>query len=214
MTMINKNIFKHIQSSNIIAGLPACHYNSDLHNFEDNYSHRDKKFYTSLEVVVNKLLDTENQNASRYIFLCGVPGCGKTHFMVGLYKALVAKLGYIQGDGAMFSTFANLSQEIISMFSEKIPLRTSLQGYTQARWLFLDDFTSTERVLKENSLEYNMFRDIIINRYEDKRILITSSNLNSIDLIPELDRLFGNYISSRLSDSIIVQFPSIDMRRK
>ena len=100
------------------------------------------------------------------------------------------------------------------MFSEHIPLRTSLQGYTQAKWLFLDDFTSSERVLKENSLEYNIFRDIIIDRYETKHILITSSNLSSLDLIPELDRLFGNYISSRLSESKIVQFPEIDMRRK
>jgi len=109
---MTKNIFKHIQSSSIISGLPAYHHSSDLHNFGDKYSHRDKKFYESLKVVVDSLLDIENQNASRYIFLCGIPGCGKTHFMVGLYKALVAKLGYIQGDGAFFTTFANLSQEI------------------------------------------------------------------------------------------------------
>lgn len=211
---MTKNLFKDIQSSNIVTGLPAYHYQSTLHNFEDEYSHRDKKFYESLKSVTDKLLDIDSQDNPRYVFLCGVPGSGKTHFMVGLYKALVAKLGYIQGEGTMFTTFAGLSQEIIGMFSDNIPLRTSLQGYTQARWLFLDDFTSSERVLKENSLEYNMFRDILIDRYETKRTLITSSNLSSVDLVPELDRLFGNYISSRLSDSKIIQFPEVDMRRR
>ena len=211
---MSKSIFKDIKFSNIITGLPPYHYSSDLHNFEDKYVNKDKKFYTSLYELTLDILDVEKEKQPRYVFLCGVPGCGKTHYMVGLYKALVCKLGYIQGSGVMFTTFINLAQEIIGMFKDNIPLRTSMQGYTQSQWLFLDDFTSSERVLKEGSLEYNILRDILIERYETRHILITSSNLSSIDLVPELDRLFGSYISSRLSESKIVQFPEIDFRGK
>ena len=130
-----------------------------------------------------------------------------------MYRALVHKLGYIQGDGVLFVTFANLAQEIISLFKDNIPLRTSISGYTQSKWLFIDDFTSSERMLKEDSLEFNIFRDILIDRYEKGYYIIASSNFSSVDLLGQLDRLFGAYITSRLSESKIIQFPNIDLRR-
>jgi DNA replication protein DnaC len=203
---------KKYPESYTISGIPTYHHSSFLSNFEDKYKNKNKAFFPSLSKVMDSILG-EIEPRPKYIFLCGTPGCGKTHLLVGLYRSLVGKLGYIQGDGGFFMTFSDLAQEIIGMFKDNIPLRTSLQGYTQAKYLFLDDFTSSERIFKENSLEQNIFRDILIDRYEKGYMLITTSNLNSVDLIPELDRLFGNYITSRVADSLVVQFPDIDLRR-
>lgn len=209
-----KKDFNSIETSFVNSGIPTYHTDSFLSNFEHKYKTVDKndKFYSSLIELSDKVLNDDKQ-LSKYIFLCGTPGSGKTHFMVGLYRALVHKLGYIQGDGTLFVTFANLAQEIISLFKDNIPLRTSISGYTQSKWLFIDDFTSSERMLKEDSLEFNIFRDILIDRYEKGYYIVASSNFSSVDLLGQLDRLFGAYITSRLSDSKIIQFPNIDLRR-
>jgi len=202
--------FKDIESSQLITGIPIVHYDSYLNNFEDRYG---GKFYTKLLSITDKILSLDISKTPKYVFLCGMAGSGKSHFMVGLYRALIYKLGYLQGEGALFTTFASLSEEIIGMFKLDIPLRVSLKGFTQSKWLFLDDFTSSERVLKPDSLEYNMFRDILIDRYEKQNILITSSNIKSLDLLAEMDKLFGGYITSRLNDSEVISFPDKDFRR-
>lgn len=203
--------FSKIESSPTVFGIPVCHYKSHLSSFEDKYS--DKFIFEKLEQVVEVVLSADIANCPRYIVLCGSPGSGKTHFMVGLYRALVQKLGFLQGEGAFFTTFTYLAEEIISLFSQSIPLRTSLATYEQAKWLFVDDFTATERIFKQDSLEFNIFRDILIDRHETNSTLITSCNLSAIDFLSEMDRLFGNYITSRLNGGKIVQFPNVDFRK-
>lgn len=206
--------FKGVESSQTITGIPKAHYNSYLSNFENRYKTKDSKFYQKLESIVNWLLTLDLKENPKYVFLCGTAGCGKSHFMVALYRALVHRLGYSQGDGAFFIPFGLLAEEIIGLFPQNIPIRTSLQGYTQARWLFLDDFTSSERVFKQDSLEFTIFRDILIDRYERQNVLVTSSNLDAIDLLPEIDKLFGGYVASRIHASEIIQFPAIDFRKQ
>lgn len=206
--------FTNIPSSFTVAGIPAPHYGSYLGNFNNSYPQRYTEFYSSLEKLTAIFLEAEVAKCPRYIFFCGTPGSGKTHFMVGLYRAMVEKLGYSQGDGAFFMPFVSLAFEIINTFQQHLPIRSSMVGFTQARWLFLDDFTASERVFKEGSLEFICFRDILLDRYEKSHTLITSSNLNAEDLVPELDRMYGGYITSRLSESLIIQFPPVDLRKK
>lgn len=206
--------FKDFGGSHAISGLPPVHYGSFLSNFEDVYSKKDPELYPKLHAVVTDLLSLEVKKHPRYIFLCGTPGNGKTHFLVGLYRAMIAKIDFIQGDGATFITYATLTQEMISLFKDNTPLRLGLAGYLESRWLFIDDFTSSERILKEGALEQTMMRDILIDRYDKQKTLITSSNLNREDFMKEMGRLFGSYISSRLNDSLIIQFPAIDLRRE
>lgn len=206
--------FKKIESSHFMQGIPPTHKDSHLYNFrEDAY---DKKgtptFWKSLVRLARVLLE-EPEKFPKFVFLCGNPGNGKTHYLVGLYRALVKLLGYSQGDGAAFYTFPALNQEIIAGFKDNIPIRTALQNYTQARFLFLDDFTATERILKPDSMEQTILRDIILDRYDKGFHLITTTNYTSIELLPEMDRMFGAYISSRLHNSKIIQFPSVDLRK-
>src|SRR3989304_4974232 len=114
-----KKDFKHIETSFVNSGIPAYHTNSFLSNFDHKYKNIDKqdKFYNSLIELTESVLSNEKQ-LPKYIFLCGTPGSGKTHFMVGLYRALIHNIGYVQGDGALFITFANMAQEIISLFKD------------------------------------------------------------------------------------------------
>lgn len=205
--------FKKIPSSLAVAGLPAPHYGSHLSNFDNKYPDRNKDFFNRIEHLVNLFLELNVAKCPRYVFLCGCPGSGKTHFMVGLYRAMIEKLGFSQGDGALFVGFKDLAEEIIATFQQNLPIRTVLAGYTQSQYLFVDDFTASERIFKENSLEFITFRDILLDRYERTNTLITSSNLNAEDLVSELDRMYGGYLTSRLADSIIIQFPEVDFRK-
>lgn len=205
--------FKQIPTSLAIAGIPAPHYNSHLNNFENNYASKSKDFFPRVEHLVHTFLNLDIKACPRYVFLCGCPGSGKSHFMVGLYRAMIAKVGYAQGDGALYIPFMELAKEIIGGFSDKIFIREALTGYSQSRYLFIDDFTASERIFKEGSMEFTILRDIIIERYEKSNTLVASSNLNAEDVLGELDRMYGGYITSRLSESVILQFPDIDLRK-
>jgi DNA replication protein DnaC len=205
--------FKKIESSYVLSGIPVTYKDSHLYNFENKYDKKYAAFWNSL-VQTATLMLAEPAKFPKFVFLCGTPGNGKTHYLIGLYRALVHQMGYSQGDGASFYTFASLAQEIIAGFAENIPIRTAMATYTQARYLFIDDFTASERILKANSLESTIFRDIVLDRYDKGYHLITSSNFNSIELMSELDKLFGDYVTSRLANSKVIQFPEkVDFRK-
>ena len=206
------NLFEEIPSSFSVAGIPAVHYGSHLNNFKNQYP--DKLFYDNLRKLTGEYLSLDYAQMPRYVFLCGSPGSGKSHYLVGLYRAMIQKIGYLGGDGATFSTYPDLATEMISLFKEDIPLRIGMTPYLQSRWLFLDDCTSSERILKENSLEHTMLRDILVDRYDKGYCLLISSNLNAEDLMADLNRLCGGYIMSRMNDSKIIQFPNVDFRKK
>ena len=208
---MNYTNFKDIPASELSSGIPNSHLGCQLSSFQNKY--KDSAFFMSLLALTNLLLDMNLETSPRYVLLCGSPGCGKTHYMVGLFRSMVAKLGYCQGDGPLFIPFSVLASEMIGMFKEKVPLRVGLGEYEEARWLFIDDFTSSERVLKEGSLEYITFRDLLIDRYDKNYTLITSCNFHSSEVLTELDRLFGGYVTSRLSQSKIIQFPDVDLRK-
>jgi len=164
-------------------------------------------------ISLAKTLLEEPKKFPQFVFLLGQPGNGKTHFLVGLYRALIYQLGYSHGDGAVFYTFGSLNAEIISGFKDNVPIRSAMSGITTARWIFLDDFTASERILKANSLEQTILRDLFLDRYDSGKFLITTSNFTSVELLAEMDRMFGDYIVSRLHASKIIQFPSVDLRK-
>jgi DNA replication protein DnaC len=206
--------FKKVDSSCVIAGIPPCHYDSHLYNFDDIYKDLDINFYSCLATLAEDILLMDLKKHPRYLFLCGQAGSGKTKFMVGLYRALVHKIGYSQGDGAVFSTSASLSQEMISLFKEGLTVRTGLAGYLQNKWIFLDDFTANDRIFKEDSLELTILKDILIDRYEKGYTLVTSCNLSPEELNKRFSFTFGDYLMSRLSEGRVVHFPPVDFRRK
>jgi DNA replication protein DnaC len=207
--------FKKIESSLVLSGIPPSHKDSHLYNFENKYDGVKTgrgDFWRSL-VQTATLLLKDPSKLPNFIFLCGQPGNGKTHFLVGLYRALVHQMGYTMGDGASFYTYAALAQEIIAGFSDNIPIRTAMTSYTQAKFLFIDDFTATTRIHKVDSLEFTVFKDIILDRHERGYHLIASSNIRSVDFVAEFDKLFGEHVTSRIAGAKLIQFPDIDLRK-
>jgi hypothetical protein len=79
--------------------------------------------------------------------------------------------------------------------------------------LFIDDFTVSEKVFKKDSMEFVAFQQIIINRWETGRTLITSTNLHGSVLMKTLQGLYDPHVSSRLKDSVIIEFPNQDLRK-
>lgn len=207
--------FKKIESSMVLAGIPLSHKDSHLYNFENRYDGMKTGRADFWRTLVNTALQLlkDPSKLPNYIFLCGQPGNGKTHYLVGLYRALVHQLGYTMGDGASFHTFAALAQEIIAGFQDNIPIRTALASYTQAKFLFIDDLTATMRMYKVDSLEFTVLKDIILDRHERGYYLIASSNLSSLELVSEFEKLFGIHVDSRIAGAKTIQFPNCDFRR-
>ena len=207
--------FKTLPSSFYTFGIPKAHHDSHLYNFENLYTRDNNDFWVKIKDTTKKFLTLDTIKCPRYLFLCGEPGSGKSHYAVGLYRAMLQKRGLGSGGGGVFFTsYMNMAREIIAGFQDDIPLRVSLDGYLADRWLFLDDFTSSDRIFKTDSMEFQLFRDIIINRWDSEKTLITSSNLESDILMKKLNEMFGDYLVSRLSDSIVLQFPDDDLRKK
>jgi DNA replication protein DnaC len=206
--------FKTLPSSLYSFGIPHIHSDSHLYNFNNPYTDDNNDFWIKLKDTTEKFMTLDIKQCPRYLFLCGCPGSGKTKYAVSLYRAMLQKRGLGSGGGGVFFTsFINMAMEIILGFKDDMPLRVSLEGYLEDQWLFLDDFTSSERIFKKDSMEYQLFRDIIINRWDSGKTLITSSNLESDILMKKLDEMFGDYLVSRLSDSVVIQFPDDDLRK-
>jgi len=197
------------KSFNTITGIPKVHQNNNLENFENFYT---KEFYEELEKIALQII--EERFKHNYLILCGSPGSGKSHFLVGLYKALVGKLTYIHGEGALFITFSDFMTEMIVRFNKEVhSMRELLVDYWVARYLFLDDVTSTERVFKFDSMESTVFRDTMIERWDNQKFLAFTSNFSREDLIKFITTTYGNYVASRvISSATIIEFPKKDFR--
>jgi len=195
--------------SSTIVGIPKTHYNNSLENFDNFYT---KDFYDELEKIANQII--EGRFKHTYLILCGSPGSGKSHYLVGVYKALVNKLGYIHGDGALFITFGEFMTEMIVRFGKEVhSMRELLVDYWSSAWLFLDDITSTERVFKADSMESTVFRDTLIERWDNSKYLAFTSNFTREDLIKFITNTYGSYVASRvISSAIILEFPKKDFR--
>jgi DNA replication protein DnaC len=190
-------------------GIPKAHYNNSLENFENYYT---KEFYEDLEKIALQVIEEKFKH--NYLILCGSPGSGKTHFLVGVYKAITGKLGYLHGDGALFICFGDMMREIIERFGKEAhSMRELIVEYWSAHYLFLDDITSTERVFKQDSMEFQCFRDTLINRWDENKILLFTSNFNHEDLIKFVTTSYGTYVASRVvSSAKIIEFPRKDFR--
>jgi len=193
-----------------IVGIPRVHWASSLNNFNNKYS---DSFFLELETVAKDVISGTNKY--NYLILCGSPGSGKTHFLVGVYKSLLDRLGYLHGDGALFIMFSAWMSEMIMRFGDgtSSSMRSLLVEYLQARYLFLDDVTSTERVFKTETMEYAVFRDVLIERWDNAKFLGFTSNFTKAELVRFITASLGAYVASRvLSSAKILEFPRKDFR--
>jgi DNA replication protein DnaC len=209
--------FKTINSSLWDSNIPKAHDQSHLYNFKNPYTKVEDKFWVTLRETTETLLSMDIKKCPRYIFLCGRAGSGKSHYEVGLYRAMLDKLKLADGGGVSFEAFSVAIHRILETFSGaplyEWDMRTP-EFYKKQNWLFLDDFTASEKVTDRNSYDYKFFREILLDRWNSERTLITSTNIEGEILLKSLTKLFDDYVVSRLSDSVIIQFPDQDLRQE
>lgn len=140
----------------IVTGIPpvAQHFSFDNYEAEPQVVEVVKKF---LELPFDLLLYGPN-------------GTGKTHLAVALYKVLAYKVGYVGGHGPLFTTWKALVREYKAGF-ENYSADERLDEYCRAEILLIDDLT-----VDMTDAERNLFGKIILNRYEQSKKLVFTSN--------------------------------------
>jgi len=195
----------------ILTGVQPDHHRSFLTNFENRY---DGNLIEKLDCIAGDIINDTLD--SRYIFLCGTPGSGKTHFLVGLFRAKALKDdGVIGTECSLYIQFPSLITEIIEGFRETPSTRLGLAKYLTIKYLFIDDISKGERVLDKDKMESQVFRDMLLDRFENKKYLIATSNYSSTELKRMIRSVFGDYVISRVASSgIFIDFPKTDFRKK
>jgi DNA replication protein DnaC len=195
----------------IITGIQPDHYQSLLENFDQRY---DESFYQELTKVAQDII--EDKLDKRFVFLTGPPGSGKTHFLVGLFRSKVMQdKGVMGAEHSIYLPFSNMITEIISGLVDTHSTRVGLARYLTAKCLFIDDISRGERVIDPDKIEGQCFRDILLDRFENKRMLICTSNYTKQELLRMTKSVFGDYVASRVeSSSVFLQFKSKDWRKE
>lgn len=205
--------FESIPSSIITQGIPAVHHGSHLSNFKDVYEKENKEFWNNLRELAEKLLTLNVNQCPRFVFLCGHAGSGKSHYEVGLYRAMKC----LNERRVVFETFSVAIKRMLETFADPQALadcdQRTPQYYEKFNFLFFDDFTASEKVFNKSSYLNEFLSGIICDRWDFGKTLITTTNLESSVLFSTMATSFGSHIVSRLkSDSEIIQFPDQDMR--
>jgi DNA replication protein DnaC len=202
--------FLNYESVEVLTGIQPDHHRSHLNNFEDRY---EGKLFGILDAIASDVI--EGKIAKRFIMLCGTPGCGKTHFLVGLFRAKVCKdTGLMGAEHSTYIQFPTLITDIIEGFSYSHSTRVGLMPYLAPKYLFIDDVSKGERVLDKDKMESQVFREILIDRFENKKVLIATSNYSASELKRMVLGTFGDYVLSRLDSSgLFVEFPKLDFRK-
>jgi DNA replication protein DnaC len=162
------------------------------------------------DLIINDKLE------QRFVFLTGTPGSGKTHSLIGIFRSKVMQdQGVMGADHSLYLPFATLITEIISSFSDTPSTRTSLSKYLAVKYLFIDDISRGERTVDPARIEGQVFRDLMLDRYENEKFLVCTSNYDKKELLRMISGVFGAYIHSRVSSSsIFLEFPVGDFRKE
>lgn len=195
----------------VLNGVQPDHHSSQLKNFEDRYEPGLYKYLAEVAaLVINDKLD------KRFIFLMGHPGSGKTHFLVGLFRAKVLSASGVMGtDHALYLPFSRMITEMISGFQDTPSTRMALAKYLPVKYLFIDDISQGERVINPDKMEGQVFRDLLLDRFENEKHLICTSNYTKLELCRMIKSVFGEYMLSRVeSSSLFIQFPNTDFRKE
>lgn len=200
----------NFESVPVLTGVQPDHYDSHLHNFEARY---DEKLFQKLLTAADQIINDKFEQ--RYLFLCGSPGSGKTHFLVGLFRARVAKDKGVMGSNfAVYIQFLSLITEIIEGFQQTHSTRIGLLPYLTPRFLFMDDISKSEKIVDPVKMEFQVLKDILLDRFENKRVLVSTTNFSSSELKRMIRSAFGEYVASRIeSTGDFIDFPKQDFRR-
>ena len=201
----------NIKSLKVLSNIQRDHWESTLETFENRYE--DGLYKQLTEVAKAIIADTLGR---QFVFLTGAPGSGKTHMLVGLFRAKVlADEGVMGTEHSLYMPFANMITEIIEGLQETHSTRMGLAKYLPVRYLFIDDISRGERVINPEKIEGQVFREVLLDRFENRKYVVCTSNYTPVELRRMIKAVFGSYVLSRVeSSSIFIEFPNKDFRKK
>jgi len=196
-----------------MTGIQQDHIHSTLANFNDVYG--SSKVYKTIKEVAVQLYNSTLPY--RFVFLTGQCGSGKTHALVGLYRLRAhADEGVLGAEAGLYTPFAMMIEDVIQAIGETHSTRLAVAKYYPVKYLFIDDISRGERVINPERIEGQVFRDVLLDRWENCKHLICTSNYTPADLQRMIKNVFGDYVLSRVLGSCkFVEFPKgLDMRRE
>jgi DNA replication protein DnaC len=138
-----------------------------------------------------------------WLYLHGRTGVGKTHFAVGVHRAIVSALGYEGADSSVISVWPDMTNEVKKSFDGKNYVEL-IDVYMASDTLIIDDLTTNVRDFQSSLLE-----EIVRRRHAENRRLVITSNESYDSFLG----LFGEHEVSRIrSTTVAVTFDGPDGR--
>lgn len=144
------------------------------------------------------------------LYLHGIPGCGKTHFMTAIFRHMVDhtdfEMIYIKSDQMDRELLQASTGKLMNSVGYSVSEHQLIEKYAQIPILFIDDLGAE----KDSERVKQQYLSILDERYGNELITVSTSNLD----LEKLGKTLGERLASRLKTSYIVQFPDQDLRCK
>ncbi|WP_097000844.1 ATP-binding protein [Persephonella hydrogeniphila] len=176
--------------------IPKRYRDKDLSNFIPEK----KAGHNFILMRIEDYINSDDFKKGKGLFFVGPPGVGKTHLAVGILKEFFRRKGIV----GLFYDTRSLLFRLKSSFDGSSSAREILEEVVDAPLLVLDDLGS-ERL---SDWARDILHFIIINRYNDMKPIIITSNIElktgkklEGDILENtLEERMGQSIASRLSE--------------
>ncbi len=177
-----------------IHGIPRSHQQCSFGNFD--FADNEELIDWTLRFLTGEKF---------WMYLEGEPGRGKTHYVVALHRALVAKAGYEGADSSVFVEYRKLMNYLRSGVAE-FAVDDILHEFLDSECLIIDDLNGTI-----SDFEMKRLEEIVIDRCADHKRLVITSNENYANF---LGRFSVHEVSRIQSLCVAIHFGGTDRRNQ